>query len=216
MKLMLLGPPGAGKGTCAKSLSEILNVPHISTGEMFRQMAEEKNPLGIEAKEKYWGNGKLVPDDVTTKLVLERLKKPDCAGGYILDGFPRTVVQAEMFSKSDFKIDSVIYFSIKEEKAIERLYARRICPSCNNVYGLNSDKQFLLTNKCKCGERLKQRSDDKPEVIVKRFQVYNNETAPLKKYYQSNKILVQIDAENTENAVLEQVRGLIYPFMRAT
>ena len=212
MKLMLLGPPGAGKGTCAKSLSEILNVPHISTGEMFRQMAEEKNPLGIEAKEKYWGNGKLVPDDVTTKLVLERLKKPDCAKGYILDGFPRTIAQAEMFGKSDFKIDSVIYFSITEEKAIERLYARRICPSCNNVYGLNSDKQFLLTNKCKCGGGLKQRSDDLPEVIVKRFQVYGDETAPLRSYYFSKGILKTINAIMSPEAVISKVTGLLSTF----
>ncbi len=203
MNLILLGPPGTGKGTQAERLSKKLNIPHISTGEMFRQLAAECNPLGVKAKDDYWGKGNLVPDDITIKLVEERLAKDDCKNGYILDGFPRTIPQAKALDKIT-SIDSVLDIESSGEVIIKRLTSRRQCVKCKKIYGIDVPPRH--EGICdECGGKLEQRDDDKEEVIRERLEVYKKQTLPLTDYYHRQGKLIKINGEQPIQKILEDI-----------
>ncbi|MFH1637605.1 MAG: nucleoside monophosphate kinase [Candidatus Woesearchaeota archaeon] len=161
--IIMLGPPGTGKGTQAERVAKRLDIPHISTGDMFRQLYEEGNPIGVEAKDKYWGKGNLVPDDITIRLVEERLKKEDCKSGFILDGFPRTIPQAEALDRIT-TIGKAIDIESSDKTIEERLTSRRQCRKCKRIYGMHIKPKEDGT--CdKCGGEIYQRDDDRIEVI---------------------------------------------------
>ena len=186
MIIIMLGAPGTGKGTIAGILTKELGIPQVSTGDIFRKHIKEQTELGKLA-EKYISNGKLVPDDVTIGLVENRLKEPDVQNGIILDGFPRTVKQAEeldkMLEKDGKQVDLVVNLTTPEDEIIERIVNRRICPNCKTVYNLilNPPKQEGICDKC--GEKLVQRKDDNKETVKQRFNSYIEQTSPLVDYY---------------------------------
>ncbi len=186
MIIIMLGAPGTGKGTIAGILTKELGIPQVSTGDIFRKHIKEKTELGILA-EKYISQGKLVPDDVTIGLVENRLKESDVQNGIILDGFPRTVKQAEeldkILEKEGKQVDLVINLNTPEDEIVERIVNRRICPNCKAVYNLilNPPKQEGICDKC--GEKLVQRKDDNPETVKLRFNSYIEQTSPLVDYY---------------------------------
>ncbi len=187
MILILLGAPGAGKGTQAKLLQEKLKIPQISTGDMLRAAKQAKTPLGLEA-ESYMNAGKLVPDEVVIGLIRERLKNPDTAQGFILDGFPRTVAQAEALSQVlgelGRKLDVVLNLEVPEQELVERLTGRRTCPNCGAGYHLKFSPPKHDEICDRCGTALIQREDDREDTIRHRLKVYNDQTAPLVKYYE--------------------------------
>lgn len=196
MKVVLLGPPGAGKGTQAKLICDEFKIPHISTGDIFRKHISEKTPLGIKAKE-YIDKGKLVPDEITLGIVKDRLSKDDCKNGYLFDGFPRTVAQAEEFDRillqSNAEIDSVILIDVPDKYIIDRITGRRVCPVCGESYHIinNPPKE---TNKCdECGSLLIQRKDDSINTINERLFVYHKQTCSLVEYYKKKNILSVVD-----------------------
>ncbi|MDD4878632.1 MAG: adenylate kinase [Candidatus Nanoarchaeia archaeon] len=201
MNLIFLGPPGTGKGTQAERISAELNIAHISTGEMFRQLANEGNSLGVEARDKYWGKGNLVPDDITIGLVQERLKKEDCKNGFILDGFPRTIPQAEALEKI-IKINYVIDIESTDAVIIKRLTSRRQCQNCKKIYGIDvPPKEEGICDICK--GKLFQRDDDRESVIMERLNVYNKQTKPLIEFYKSRGLLRIVNGENP----IEQIKA---------
>ncbi len=197
VRLVFLGTPGAGKGTQAAQLKQQLTVPHISTGDMLREMVKEDSPLAQELRS-YIESGRLVPDDKMNEAVKQRLGRPDAAEGFILDGYPRTVVQAEALrenlSGKGQALDAVVFFNLPRDVAVERLSGRRTCRQC----GQNWHVRFTPTRKegvCdKCGGELYQRDDDKAEVIEKRFEVFQEKTAGLIDYYRNAGLLREIDA----------------------
>lgn len=211
MRLVFLGPPGVGKGTQAEKLSKEYRIPHIATGDMLRTAIAKKTPVGMEAKS-YIDAGKLVPDDVIINLVAERLKEPDTTAGYILDGFPRTIKQAEALSeilrKNRQGIDRVLYFDLNEEELVKRIAGRRSCPACQKVYHttFNPPPQ---EGTCSCGTALVQRKDDRPETVKARLIVYRNETSPLIQHYQEQNLLSQIDADAGVEAVTGRVKEAV-------
>ena len=184
MNIIFLGPPGAGKGTHAQQLMKELGIPQISTGDMFRRAIREETPTGLQAKS-YMDKGELVPDEVVIAMVKERLAEDDCKNGYILDGFPRTVAQAEAMEEFA-TIDLALNIDVPAELIISRLSSRRMCAGCGATYNItlhNSDKCST------CGGELYQRDDDKPETIRKRLDVYEEKTAPLVAYYRAKGLL---------------------------
>ena len=198
MKLILLGPPGAGKGTQSVVLSREYKIPHISTGDILRQAVKSGLALGLEAKT-YMDKGELVPDEIVTGIVIERLKNPDTKNGYILDGFPRTVKQAQdldaALKKMSLTIDMAIYFATSAKVAIERLSGRRVCKKCGfnyHVKNIPPKKEGLCD---KCGSPLFQRPDDKPETVMNRLKVYEEQTAPLIEYYTKKGILKKVSGD---------------------
>lgn len=194
MNLVLMGPPGAGKGTQGEILSKRLGIDTISTGVMLRTAIKEQTEVGKMA-EKYINDGKLVPDDVIVKIVKERLEKPDCAKGFILDGFPRTTAQAEALTESGVKIDKVLSLEVEDEKIVERLSSRRECSKCGAPYNVISNKP-AAEGKCdKCGGDLIQRADDNPDTIKNRLNVYHEQTEPIKAYYEKQGLLVTAKGE---------------------
>ena len=201
MNLIFLGPPGTGKGTQAERISAELKIAHVSTGEMFRQLANEGNQLGVEARDKYWGKGNLVPDEITIGLVKERLKKEDCRNGFILDGFPRTIPQAEALEKI-ININYVIDIESTDEIIIQRLTSRRQCVNCKKIYGINVPPK--LEGICDvCQGKLYHRDDDKEDVIKERLRVYNAQTKPLIEFYKSKGLLRIVNGENP----IEQIKA---------
>lgn len=207
VKLILLGPPGTGKGTQAERVSVKFKIPHISTGEMFRQAAIEGTKLGIEARDKYWGKGSLVPDGITIGLVKERLKKQGCKNGFLLDGFPRTIPQAEALEKIA-KIDVVIDIESSKEIIIKRLTSRRQCSNCKKVYGI--DVPPKKEGVCDlCGGKLFQRDDDKESVINERLVVYNQQTKPLIDFYKKKGILRIVDGDQHIDKVLTDIASIL-------
>lgn len=201
MKLIFLGPPGAGKGTQATGVSTKLNVPHISTGDMFRSAIKNETKTGLEAK-KYMDNGQLVPDSVVIDMVRERLAMSDCENGYLLDGFPRTVEQAEALD-GICAPDAVINIDVADEKLLSRLTGRRVCGKCQGTFHISklADEKVCPV----CGGELIHRDDDKPETIKKRLQVYHDQTAPLIGYYTGNGKLKTVDGDNRPEEVLKAI-----------
>ena len=195
MNLVLMGPPGAGKGTQGEILSKRLGIDTISTGVMLRTAIKEQTEVGKIA-EQYINDGKLVPDDVIVSIVKERLSKPDCANGFILDGFPRTTAQAEALTESGVKIDKVLSLEVEDDVIIERLSSRRECSKCGAPYNVISNKP-KTEGKCdKCGGDLIQRADDNPETIKNRLDIYHEQTEPIKKYYEERGLLVTAQGED--------------------
>ena len=205
MRLILLGPPGGGKGTVAKRLQVEFNIPVISTGVILREAVDKKNKLGIEA-ENIMRKGGLVPDHIILEIIKERIKQEDCKNGYIFDGFPRNIEQANSLEKLNKElneyIDYVFYFEIPFSEIIKRLSNRRVCRKCGTNYNLvfNPPKK---DNACDiCNRELYQREDDKEETIKNRLEVFAKQTIPLKNYYKEKKLLKVIDANLSENAFL--------------
>jgi len=206
MRLILLGPPGGGKGTVAKRLRAEFNIPVISTGVILREAVDKKSKLGIEV-ENIMSKGGLVPDHIILEIIKVRIKREDCKNGYIFDGFPRNIEQANSLEKLNKElneyIDYVFYFEILFSEIIQRLSNRRVCKKCSTNYNLlfNPPKK---NNTCDlCGGELYQREDDKEETIKNRLKIFAEQTIPLKKYYKEKKILKVIDANLSENAFLE-------------
>ena len=210
MKLILLGPPGAGKGTQAQFLVEKYGLPQISTGDLLRKAVADGTELGKIAKE-YMDAGKLGPDDLILSLVKERIDKPDCAGGYILDGYPRNLAQAEAMEKLA-TVDIVINLNVPMDELVNRLTSRRTCSKCNAVYNLTA-RPPKIDGKCDtCGGDLYQRDDDNVETVSKRLETYNTQTAPLIEHYTNNGLIKNIDAtqgmQNTHKFIVEVLETL--------
>lgn len=211
-RMIFVGPPGAGKGSQAKILSEELNIPHISTGDMFRKHLKEQTPLGLMAKN-YTDKGLLVPDDVTNEMVKDRLSQEDVLNGFILDGYPRNPYQAnyldELLSKSHLKIDVVLNVTSSDEVIIKRITGRRTCPVCGAIYHIDNfppKQEGICDND---GEKLIQRKDDLKETIVKRLDVYNKETFPLIHYYKEKGLLIDIDGNRDLKAITMDVLKIL-------
>jgi adenylate kinase len=207
VRLVLLGPPGAGKGTQAARLEERFGLDHISTGEIFRDHAERATPLGLEAR-RYMDAGELVPDDVVVRMVADRLGSAPAAG-FILDGFPRNVAQAEELDRElrerRLDLDAVIAFDIDREEVVRRLSARRTCPSCQRAYNLVSAPPRSNRACDDDGTPIVQREDDREEVDRNRLQVYDRQTAPVRAFYEERALVRPVDAEGSENEVFERV-----------
>lgn len=197
MRIVLVGPPGAGKGTQAEYIAAHLSVPQISTGDIFRSNVAQGTPLGVEAK-RYMDAGQLVPDEVTINMVRERLAEADAADGFLLDGFPRTVPQAaaldKMLADLGTQLDLVLELVVDDDEVIRRLSGRRQCRGCGKIWHVEFDATSKEGVCDRCGGQLYQRDDDKPEVIAERLRVYSRDTAPLVDYYGAQGKLVGIDA----------------------
>lgn len=196
MKLILLGPPGAGKGTQAEILSKQLAIPTISTGNILRAAVKNGTPVGLKAKE-YMDAGKLVPDEVIIGVISERLAEPDCQKGYILDGVPRTIPQAEALEKAGIVFDAVVSIEITDEEIVERMGGRRVCTACGVPFHVKNMPPKVEGVCDHCGGKLEARGDDKPEVVRDRLAVYHKETAPLKDFYGARKLLKNVDNQPT-------------------
>lgn len=212
MRLILFGPPGAGKGTQAQLLSSRLGVPQIATGDILREAVREGTELGRLAKQ-YMDRGELVPDDVVIGIVEERLRRPDCARGFILDGFPRTIKQAEaldeILARMGVKLDAVINLEVDEEEVVRRLANRRTCRSCGAVYHLifNPPRREGVCDRC--GGPLYQRDDDREETVRNRLKVYREQTQPLLRYYEERGLLRNVNGnlsiEEVFNGILRAI-----------
>ncbi|ABV33166.1 MULTISPECIES: adenylate kinase [Pseudothermotoga] len=212
MKIVLLGAPGAGKGTLAKDLSIMFSVPHISTGDMFREAVAAGTELGVKVQN-ILSSGALVPDEIVNQVVEERLRKQDCEKGFIFDGYPRTIAQAialdEILQKMSKKLDLAIYLEASEETVVKRLTSRRICPKCGKIYNLISMPPVSDQICDDCGEQLVIREDDKEEVVRKRYRLYLETTAPLVEYYSGRDILVSVNSERDHRKLVEDVSRLL-------
>jgi adenylate kinase len=210
--MVLLGPPGAGKGTQAVVLAEQLKIPHISTGDIFRKAVKEGTPLGQKAKS-YMDAGLLVPDEVVVGIVQERLEMDDCIDGFILDGFPRTVAQAdslaEILKEKGQYIDAVVNIVVPEDILVQRLTGRRVCRNCGATYHVHFTPPAQAGICDKCGGELYQRDDDKEDTVRKRLTEYLDKTSPLIAYYQDKGILKNIDGAQSADAVLEEIRAVL-------
>ena len=196
MKLILLGPPGAGKGTQAEILNKKLGIPTISTGNILRTAVKNGTPVGLKAKE-YMDAGKLVPDEVIIGVISERLAEADCQNGFILDGVPRTIPQAEALEKAGISFDAVVSIEISDEEIVERMAGRRVCTACGAPYHVKNMPPKVEGVCDACGGKLEARADDKPEVVRDRLQVYHKETAPLKDFYAARNLLKTVDNQPT-------------------
>ena len=212
MKIVFMGPPGAGKGTQAEKIVETYQIPHISTGDMFRKAISEGTELGKEAK-RYMDNGQLVPDHVTIGIVNERLSQSDCIKGFLLDGFPRTVEQAsaldEIMTSLNSKIDYVINIDVDLDILKERLTGRRICRACGATYHKLFNPTAVEGVCDKCGGELYQRKDDNEETVANRLNVYVNQTKPLLDYYANSGILVNINGQQSIDEVFSEVESVL-------
>ena len=209
MILVFLGPPGAGKGTQAKLLSQRMGFLHLSTGDLLREAVKNQTPLGKKAKE-YMDRGELVPDELIVQLIEETMPKD---GNVILDGFPRTVNQAlaleEMLKGKGEKISKVLFFDVPDEVIIDRLSGRRVCSKCGAVYHVKYNPPKIEGVCDLCGGSLVQRDDDKEEVVKKRLEVYRKQTQPLIEFYQDRGIIYRFDAEKGVEELFEEVKGLV-------
>ena len=210
MRITIMGPPGGGKGTQAEILSEKFSVPHISTGAIIRAAIRDKSELGV-ATEKYIAEGKLVPDELVISMVAERVKEDDCKNGYILDGFPRTLVQAEAMDENDIKLDYVINLVVSDNVIIKRLGGRRECKVCAAPYHVEFNPSLKEGICDKCGGELIQRPDDVPKTIKERLSVYHRETEPLIEFYKKAQLLINVEGcdsiEGTTDAVMQALGG---------
>ncbi len=212
MKIIMLGAPGAGKGTQAKMIADKYGIPHISTGDIFRANIKEQTELGLEAK-KYMDQGALVPDELTVKILLDRVAKEDCNAGYVLDGFPRTIPQAEVLDKAVAElgdtIDYAVNVEVPDENIIRRMSGRRACLACGATYHVEHvppKKEGICD---RCGKELVLRDDDKPETVKKRLQVYHEQTQPLIEYYNKKSILKEVDGTKDMNAVFADIVAIL-------
>jgi adenylate kinase len=207
-RLLLFGPPGAGKGTQAAIVAQRLGIPHIDTGSIIRDNIRNQTPLGLEAKA-YVNRGELVPDELVIRLVESRLKNDDSRDGWLLDGFPRSLTQARALSKlgpnGGETVDKVVFLDVPEENLVRRLTARRICGSCKAVYNLETmppSEDGLCDS---CGGDLVQRADDNEESVRNRFRVYHGETAPIADYYRQKSLLVKVDGDGGVEEVTDRI-----------
>ncbi|MDH7481869.1 MAG: adenylate kinase [Armatimonadota bacterium] len=213
MRLVLLGPPGAGKGTQASLISKKYKIPHISTGDILREAVKQGTELGRRAQE-YMQKGELVPDEIVIGIVVERIQQPDCQNGFMLDGFPRTVVQAEALDeelrKRNQELDAVLCFEVDEEEIVRRISGRRVCKKCGAVYNVNNLTSREEDGICdKCGGRLVTRPDDEPEAVRRRLQVYKNQTEPLIDYYRQKSILKTVRAVGAVQEIFARVEKIL-------
>lgn len=212
MKIIMLGAPGAGKGTQAKMIADKYQIPHISTGDIFRANIKNGTELGKEAK-KYMDQGLLVPDELTVRLLLDRVAQPDCSEGYVLDGFPRTIPQAEVLdealTKLSDRIDYAINVDVPDENIVNRMSGRRACLSCGATYHLVHipPKQEGVCDKC--GEPLVLREDDKPETVLNRLQVYHEQTQPLIDFYTAKGVLRSVDGTRDMQEVFQSIVSIL-------
>ncbi len=212
MKIVMLGAPGAGKGTQAQMIVDEYKIPQISTGDIFRANLKEGTELGLQAKV-YMDKGELVPDDLTCALVVDRISQDDCKDGYILDGFPRTIPQAqyltEALQKRGEKMDYAIDIEVPDENIINRMSGRRVCLQCGATYHITEipPKQEGICDKC--GSKLVQREDDKPETVKNRLEVYHAQTQPLIDYYKEQGILREVDGTKPMMEVFDEIKAVL-------
>ncbi|MEG1930172.1 MAG: adenylate kinase [Anaerovorax sp.] len=212
LRIVLLGPPGAGKGTQATKIAEKYNIPHISTGDIFRKNVKEETPLGRKAKE-YMNKGQLVPDDLTIELVESRLTEDDCKNGFLLDGFPRNVYQAQTFDKyledKSLDLSKVLNIEVEKEELLTRLIGRRVCRNCGATYhilNMPTEKEGVCDL---CGGEIYQRSDDTATTVERRIEVYLDQTSPLVEYFEKKKVLSHIDGAAGLENVFNQIVSVL-------
>lgn len=212
MKIIMLGAPGAGKGTQAKKIAEKYQIPHVSTGDIFRSNIKEGTQLGRKAKE-YMDQGALVPDEITIGMLMDRIQQEDCSNGYVLDGFPRTIPQAESLQKAitemGQKIDFAINVDVPDENIINRMSGRRACISCGATYHIVYNPSKIAGICDVCGSELVLRDDDKPETVKKRLAVYHDQTRPLIDYYKEAGVLVNVDGTQELNKVFSDITDIL-------
>ena len=211
MKIILLGAPGAGKGTQAEVISQKLNIPSLSTGNMLREAQKKGTPLGQQAKS-YMESGQLVPDELVIGIIKERMAQPDCAGGFILDGFPRTVAQAEALDQMGVAIDRVIEIDVPDEAIVTRMSGRRVCEGCGASYHMTHNPPAAEGVCDKCGGKLVTRKDDDPKTVQQRLETYHRQTQPLVDYDQKAGKLRTIDG----NQPLEEASAAILRALEAS
>ncbi len=212
MKIIMLGAPGAGKGTQAKMIADKYQIPHISTGDIFRANIKNGTELGMEART-YMDKGELVPDELTVRILLDRVAQPDCENGYVLDGFPRTIPQAEVLdqelTKRNEKIDHAINVEVPDENIVRRMSGRRACVSCGSTYHIvhiPPKKEGLCD---KCGNELILRDDDKEETVMNRLGVYHDQTQPLIEYYSAKGVLCTVDGTIDMMDVFKEITNIL-------
>lgn len=212
MKIIMLGAPGAGKGTQAKMIADKYGIPHVSTGDIFRANIKNGTQLGMEAKQ-YMDKGLLVPDELTVKILLDRVAQDDCKNGYVLDGFPRTIPQAEVLDKAlgelDEKIDYAIDVDVPDENIVKRMGGRRACLSCGATYHIEHvppKKEGICDV---CGQELVLRDDDKPETVQNRLNVYHEQTQPLIEFYQAKGVLKTVDGTRDMKDVFAAITAIL-------
>ena len=212
MKLLIMGRPGAGKGTQAVNIKEYYNIPHISTGDMFRAAIKNQTKLGVTAKS-YMDKGLLVPDEVTIGIVQERLLEDDCKNGFLLDGFPRTIAQAEALETflvaNGIKLDAVLDINVPAEILVRRMVGRRVCKGCGATFHVEFNAPKVEGVCDVCGTTLIQRADDTEETAVNRLAVYDNNTAPLLEFYAKQNILKTVNGDQSLDKVFEDVKTVL-------
>ena len=212
MKIIMLGAPGAGKGTQAKKIAELCKIPHISTGDIFRANIKEGTELGKKAKS-YMDAGELVPDELVCDLVVDRIQQDDCTNGYILDGFPRTIPQAEALTNAlnaiEQKLAHALNFDVPDENIIKRMAGRRSCVGCGATYHVEFNPPKVEGACDVCGEELILRDDDKPETVKNRLNIYHKETEPLIYYYEKQGLVSTIDGTQSMDKVFDDIRKIL-------
>ena len=212
MRIVLVGPPGAGKGTQAQMLKQLFGIPHISTGDLLRQAVKEETNLGKQARA-YMDRGELVPDELVTAMVAERLQHPDCAPGFLLDGFPRSIAQADALAneltRSGKRLDGVVSIRVPHADVIERLSGRRVCRECGTMYHERFDPPKRAGVCDKCQGVLYQRSDDNAETVSARLSVYERATAPLLSYYRDRALLYEVDGHGAPEEICRRITATL-------
>ncbi|MCX7654034.1 MAG: adenylate kinase [Fervidobacterium sp.] len=212
MNLIFLGPPGAGKGTYAKRIVEKYSIPHISTGDIFREAIAKGTELGKKVQD-IVNSGNLVPDELTNALVEERLKQPDCENGFILDGYPRTINQAQaldiMLKNMKKELDGAVYFEVDEETVVQRISTRRVCAKCGKVYNVITLPPRIEGRCDDCNGELIQRDDDKEEIVRGRYRVYIEKTSPLIEYYRNQNKLFTLDGRKSVEEVMKMLFNIL-------
>lgn len=216
VRIIIMGPPGVGKGTEASMLEKQLNIPHVSTGDIFRALFRTDDPIGVKARE-YMDQGLFVPDDVTNEVVKTRFREDDVKKSFLFDGYPRNTVQASAFDKflaeNGWEIDIVLNIDAADEVIINRLTGRRICPKCGEVYHIESNPPKVAGKCDKDGTELIQREDDMPETVKKRIDIYHEQTKPLIDYYSQKGLLVNIDGSKTIKNTHAETMSALKPFL---
>ncbi len=211
MKMILLGPPGAGKGTLAKDVAVMFNIPHISTGEMLRTAVKKGGSTAAEEADRLMRKGQLLPDELILRIVKDRLSQPDCDAGFILDGVPRTVTQAEGLEAIGVDIDKAVLLMVTDAIVIQRMAARRVCSRCGAGYNLESMPPKKDGVCDVCGGPIIARADDSPETIADRLKIYHHETEPLADFYSCRGTLLPIEADSTPQKSLEALQAALAP-----